>query len=73
MSAWMDSRKELQQAVVVLGVGITNGKPTVMLAASSEATRGKSVHAGNLLKELPEFRAGRFTGERVGPGCDRQT
>jgi alanyl-tRNA synthetase len=60
--------------VVALAVGMTNGKPTVMLAASASATRDHSVHAGNLLKGLlgafggrgggkPSFAQGGYPGE----------
>ncbi len=63
MSAWMDSRKEMNGPVVALGVGIANGKPTVMLAASNEAMKGKAVHAGKLLKELLGAFGGRGGGK----------
>jgi alanyl-tRNA synthetase len=63
ISAWMDSRKEMNQPVVALGLGITNGKMAVMLAASSVAIEKHSVHAGNLLRDLLSEHGGRGGGK----------
>jgi alanyl-tRNA synthetase len=63
MSAWMDSRKEMNQPVVALGVGMTQGKMAVMLAASSAAIEKHSVHAGNLLRDLLSEHGGRGGGK----------
>lgn len=63
MSAWMDSRKEMNQPVVALGLGMTNGKMAVMLAASSVAVEKHSVHAGNLLRDLLSEHGGRGGGK----------
>ena len=63
MSAWMDSRKEMNQPVVALGVGMTQGKMAVMLAASSAAIEKHSVHAGNLLRDLLAEHGGRGGGK----------
>ncbi|MEW5797159.1 MAG: alanine--tRNA ligase [Candidatus Zixiibacteriota bacterium] len=63
MAAWMDSRKESNQPVVALGVGMTNGKTAVMLAASSAAIEKHSVNAGNLLRDLLAEHGGRGGGK----------
>jgi alanyl-tRNA synthetase len=63
MSAWMDSRKELTRPVVALGLGMTNGKMAVMLAASANAIEKHSVHAGNLLRDLLSEHGGRGGGK----------
>jgi len=63
LSAWMDSRKEMNQPLVALGLGMTNGKMAVMLAASSVAVEKHSVHAGNLLRDLLSEHGGRGGGK----------
>ena len=63
MSAWMDSRKEINQPVVALGLGMTNGKMAVMLAASAVAIEKYSVHVGNLLRDLLSEHGGRGGGK----------
>jgi len=63
LSAWIDNRKQLNQPVVALAVGITNGKPGVILAASADAVKAQSVHAGKLLKKLLSEFGGRGGGK----------
>jgi alanyl-tRNA synthetase len=53
----------MNQPVVALGLGITNGKMAVMLAASSVAIEKHSVHAGNLLRDLLSEHGGRGGGK----------
>jgi len=63
MSAWIDSRKEMNQPVVAFALGMTNGKPTAMMAASAVAVKSHSVHAGNLLRDLLAEYGGRGGGK----------
>ncbi|MBU0983512.1 MAG: alanine--tRNA ligase, partial [candidate division Zixibacteria bacterium] len=63
LSAWIDNRKELAQPIVVLAIGTTNGKPTVMLAASSRAVKEQNIHVGNIAKELLRAFGGRGGGK----------
>ena len=63
MSAWADDRKQLNDSVVVLALGIVGKKPTAMLAASAIAMKDNSIHAGNLLKALLAEFGGRGGGK----------
>ncbi len=63
MSAWIDSRKEMNHAVVALGTGITQGKMAVMLAASAAAIDGSKIDAGKLLRDLLAEHGGRGGGK----------
>jgi alanyl-tRNA synthetase len=63
MSAWIDSKKEQPAALVALALGIAEGKPTVMLAISNAAVKQKSLHAGNMLKDLLSAFGGRGGGK----------
>jgi len=63
MSAWIDSRKEMNHAVVALGTGITQGKMAVMLAASASAIDGSKIDAGKLLRDLLAEHGGRGGGK----------
>ncbi len=63
MAAWADSKKEQVGPVVVLARGLANGKPAVMIAASSKAIKEHKVHAGNLAKTLLSRFGGRGGGK----------
>jgi alanyl-tRNA synthetase len=63
MSAWIDSRKEMNQPVVALGMGMTQGKFAVMLAASAAAINGSKIDAGKLLRDLLAAHGGRGGGK----------
>ena len=63
MSVWIDDRKQLNGPTVALALGVTNGKPTAMLAASATAMKVNSIHAGNLLKKLLAEFGGRGGGK----------
>jgi len=52
MSAWIDSKKEQNNPVVALGIGLTNGKVTVMLAASNSALKEHGFDAGKTARDL---------------------
>jgi alanyl-tRNA synthetase len=63
MSAWIDSRKEMNVPVVALGIGIAQGKMAVLLAASAAAINGSKIDAGKLLRDLLSEHGGRGGGK----------
>jgi alanyl-tRNA synthetase len=63
MSAWIDSRKEMNLPVLALGTGMTQGKFAVMLAASASAINGSKIDAGKLLRDLLAEHGGRGGGK----------
>ncbi len=55
MTAWIDSKKEMNSPVFAVALGLVGGKMTYIAAASSQAVE-KNIHIGKITKELlPKF------------------
>ncbi|MFZ1684785.1 MAG: alanine--tRNA ligase [Candidatus Zixiibacteriota bacterium] len=63
MSGWLDTQKARNQAVVVIALGMVDGKPTYLAAASHEAVTIHKADVGQLSKELLPLFGGRGGGK----------
>jgi alanyl-tRNA synthetase len=56
MAGWVDAQKDRREPVVALSLGIINGKPTFMTAASGSAVSQFHIDVGELSQQLlPQF------------------
>jgi alanyl-tRNA synthetase len=63
MSGWLDTQKAKNQPIVVIALGMVEGKPTYLAAASHEAVTNHKADVGQLSKELLPLFGGRGGGK----------